>query len=105
MSQILRIVLLGTNSLPKCNSVARQLQRIGLKVIRRPIDRNNAEHMRLVAQATQARAVLEPGDPLICLQNAEDGLTLVEGDDPVAVVRDLAEHERHLQDALVPTSA
>jgi hypothetical protein len=57
--------------------------------------------MRLIAQATQARAISTPEDPLICLQDTEDGLTLVEGDDPIAVVRDLAEHERNLQDTLV----
>lgn len=105
MSQILRIVLLGTNSLPKCNSVARHLQRKGLKARRQPIDKNNAEHLQLIAQAHQTRAVIEPEDPLICLQDAEDGLTLVDGDNPETVVCSLFEHEQYLQNTLIPTSA
>lgn len=104
MSQILRIVLLGTNSIPKCNSIARTFRRKGLNVKQLPIDPSKPEHVELAAEASRSHIATTAEEPLICLVDADDNLTLVDGEDPMEIIQDLVEHDHRLQQDLVSVS-
>jgi hypothetical protein len=100
-AQILRIVLLGPEICGKCNSFKRDAERKGLVCEKRIFDEKNPEHARILEEAKASNGKIKVEAPLVCLENAEGGLSLICAGYAMMTINDLVAHEKQLQAALV----
>lgn len=100
-AQILRIVLLGPEVCGKCNSFKRDAERKGLTCEKRIFDEANLDHLKIREEARNSNGNVKVEAPLVCLENAEGGLSLICAGFAMATIYDLANQEAQLQAALV----
>lgn len=100
-AQILRIVLLGPEICAKCNSFKRDAERKGLTCEKRVLDEANSEHVAIREEARKSNGKVKLEAPLVCLENAEGGLSLISAGYAMMTINDLVKQEAQLQAALV----
>lgn len=101
MAQILDVVLLGNQVCGDCNSFMHSAKRKGLICKKEVIDFTNAEHVRMIEEARAGNKGAKLIAPIVCLRNAEGGLSLVGSGYAMKTVMDLVKLEQSIQSELL----
>jgi hypothetical protein len=101
LAQILDVILLGNTVCGDCNSFMHSARRKGLICKKENINFENEEHVRMIEEARAGNKGAKLVAPIVCLRNADGGLSLVGSGYAMKTVMDLVKLEESIQSELL----